>query len=177
MKQQEIKIKTQLDEGIYKSDGGGQARTHYSWNIGPRNLMSAIEMLSEHSESMTRGYGNVGHCGSWLEIAGIEMSTTDIADYNYDTDVENFDSDTISHSSYISKTKWCQRFISSVLDGSLLSDRADFNNQMAHNNEKEAAGFAAGCDGLPIPEKYKGDYFFETGHCHGNEIRTGGDPG
>jgi hypothetical protein len=34
---------------------------------------------------MGDGYGNVGHCGSWIEIGGVVMEDTDISDYNFTT--------------------------------------------------------------------------------------------
>ena len=74
--------------------------------------MKAIETLNEHSESMTRGYGNVGHCGSWIEVNGIEMDYFDIEEYRYQTDPSNYDPyDCIKATS---KTEWCRQYIESV---------------------------------------------------------------
>lgn len=75
-----ITIKTKLASGIYKSDGGGEVRTHYEFSTGPRNLMKAIETLYEHRKSMERGYGNIGCGHSWLEIDGVEIRTFDLDD-------------------------------------------------------------------------------------------------
>ena len=68
-----ITICTALDKGIYASSGGGRTRTHYTFNAGPRNLLKAFALLSEHRHDMTQGYGNIGHSGSWLEIDGIRI--------------------------------------------------------------------------------------------------------
>jgi hypothetical protein len=73
-----ITIKTSLNSAIYKSEGGGETCTHYEWTTGPRNLLKAIETLAKHSASMERGYGNVGHMGSWIEIDGTRIGAFDI---------------------------------------------------------------------------------------------------
>jgi len=65
-----ITIKTHLNNGIYKSSGGGEIRTHYEFTTGPRNLLKAIEQLSEHRSDMAHSYGNIGCGRSWLEIDG-----------------------------------------------------------------------------------------------------------
>lgn len=75
-----ITIKTKLAAGIYKSDGGGEVRTHYEFSTGPRNLMKAIDALYEHRSSMERGYGNIGCGRSWLEIDGVEIGNFDLDD-------------------------------------------------------------------------------------------------
>lgn len=76
-----IAIKTYLHAGIYKSCGGGETTTHYEWaTTGPRNLLAAIARLYEHSASMTRNYGNIGHAGSWIEIDGVKIHEFDLVD-------------------------------------------------------------------------------------------------
>ena len=73
-----ITIHTRLDDGIYASSGGGKDIVHYEWTTGPRNLMSAIAVLTEHRQSMTLGYGNIGCGGSWLEIDGEHIDHIDL---------------------------------------------------------------------------------------------------
>lgn len=73
-----ITIKTRLNDGIYKSSGGGQVRTHYEWATGPRNLLRAAETFHEHSREMVRAYGNIGCGQSWLEIDGQRVDTMDL---------------------------------------------------------------------------------------------------
>ncbi|WP_133178994.1 hypothetical protein [Shewanella decolorationis] len=63
-----ITIKTKLNSGIYQSEGGGEVRTHYSFNTNPRNLLKACKLLGEHKNSMKNGYGNIGCGRSWLEV-------------------------------------------------------------------------------------------------------------
>lgn len=75
-----ITIKTHLNSGIHKSDGGGETRTHYEFSTGPRNLLKAIETLHDHRKSMERGYGNIGCGRSWLEIDGQAIHFYDLDD-------------------------------------------------------------------------------------------------
>lgn len=73
-----ITIKTRLDAGIYKSQGGGECRTHHTFATGPRNLLRAIRTLREHRREMEIGYGNIGCGGSWLEIDGVRIDDLDL---------------------------------------------------------------------------------------------------
>ena len=66
----DITIKTRLDEGIYKSWGGGETVIEYRWTLGPRNLLAAIKTLAAHRISLSEGCGNIGCVVSWLEIGG-----------------------------------------------------------------------------------------------------------
>lgn len=77
-----IAIRTRLHDGIYRSSGGGEVTTHYTWATGPLNLMRALKTLPEHRHRMIQGYGNVGHIESWVEIEGVAIddTTTDYAD-------------------------------------------------------------------------------------------------
>lgn len=79
-----ITIKTRLNSGIYKSNGGGETRTHYSYAVGPRNLLKAIDQLHAHRKEMRNGYGNIG-CGmSWLEIDGVEVDDYELNEVEAD---------------------------------------------------------------------------------------------
>jgi len=166
-----IEIKTALHEGIYKSDGGGQTRVHYSWAVGPRNLMRALEALPEHSESMTTSYGNHGHSGSWIEIAGVRIGHDGFTDYEFDTDPSNFyDS---SHTNAISKTVWCKRFIVSVLDGSLVLQRRDFQKYQEADQTAYYAGLSAGRRGEALPTSLSGhEYELKRGFHNGQLDRA-----
>ena len=73
-----ITIKTRLNNGIHKSDGGGETRTHYEFTTGPRNLLTAIEQLGEHRLDMERSFGNIGCGRTWLEIDGQEIHPYDL---------------------------------------------------------------------------------------------------
>lgn len=127
MKQQ-IKIKTT----IHESCSGSGTRVCLYWNVGPRNLMAALAALPEHRQSMTDSYGNVGHCGSWIEVSGVEMLSSEINDYEFDTDKTNFTGD--YNCSETSKTQWCRNYIGRLLSGELERDRAEnikFHQAMA----------------------------------------------
>lgn len=72
-----IEIKTRLDDGIYRSQGGGETRTHFSWSTGPRNLLLALGQLREHRATMRQGYGSIGCGHSWLEVDGHLLDEVD----------------------------------------------------------------------------------------------------
>lgn len=79
-----ITIKTKLDSGIYKSQGGGEVRTHYEFSTSPRNLLRAIALLAEHEAEMEKGYGNIGRGRSWLEIDGQQIHRYDLSEVGRD---------------------------------------------------------------------------------------------
>jgi len=81
-----ITIKTKLDSGIYASSGGGKITTHYKWATGPRNLVKAVKALDRHTKEMTQGFGNIGHCGSWIEIDGRRIDNYDLDSIRYPGD-------------------------------------------------------------------------------------------
>ena len=73
-----IAIKMSIHSGIYASQGGGQTRTQYEWATGPRNLLKAAALLPLHANTATAGLGNIGHCGSWIEIDGQRFEIYDL---------------------------------------------------------------------------------------------------
>jgi hypothetical protein len=85
-----ITINTRLHSGIYKSQGGGEIRTHYTWATGPRNLLKAITTLSTHRANTRASCGGIGCGTSWLEIDGVVMSE------NLLNDVSKHDADGMS---------------------------------------------------------------------------------
>lgn len=68
-----ITIRTRLHDGIYRSSGGGEVTTRYTWATGPLNLMRALKTLPDHRHRMVQGYGNVGHSASWIEVEGVAI--------------------------------------------------------------------------------------------------------
>lgn len=70
-----ITIKTKLDRRI---SGGGETHIEYEFTTGPRNLINAIEKLSEHRAENVRCYGNIGCGKSWLEIDGQVIDNVDL---------------------------------------------------------------------------------------------------
>jgi hypothetical protein len=60
-----ISIITRIHSGISKPH-----ESPVSWNVGPRNLLSAVKYLRIHSREMTASYGNVGHKGSHITVCG-----------------------------------------------------------------------------------------------------------
>lgn len=132
-----ITIKTRLHDGIYKSSGGGETRTHYEWTTGPRNLLKAIDTLHEHRASMERGYGNIGHQGSWIEVDGVPVRLEDIQDMHQETSREYRDPD--SRLPQKSRTQWAREFIASVKDGSLVANRREVDAYINQMCDEEAA--------------------------------------
>lgn len=116
-----IAIKTRLHSGIYKSSGGGETRTHYTWATGPRNLLTAIATLAEHRKAMREGYGNVG-CGStWLEIDGVEVEDNDLREAATD------DRELFKGCEYVtieSRTEKARQLIARVQSGTYAEDCA-----------------------------------------------------
>jgi opacity protein-like surface antigen len=84
-----VTIKTRLNNGINRSSGGGETRTHYEFTTGPRNLLTAIAQLGEHRSEMVSNYGNIGCGHSWLEIDGQEIHPSDLEEVARD-DAEMF---------------------------------------------------------------------------------------
>ena len=68
-----IVIKTRLDDGIYKSHGGGEEVIQNTYHLGPINLLKAFRELDEIQSSNIRGYGSIGAGSSWIEIDGKEI--------------------------------------------------------------------------------------------------------
>lgn len=75
-----ITLHTRLNDGIYKSQGGGQDIIVSSWICGPLNLLKALAALHAERQSNIRGYGNIGCGASWLEIDGEFLDATAIND-------------------------------------------------------------------------------------------------
>ncbi len=74
----------------------------------------AIRERPKISEENTQGYGDIGHCGTWIEVDGVEMTSDDLNDFEHETDPSNFRS--YSHISEITKTQWAKKFISEIND-------------------------------------------------------------
>lgn len=122
-----ITIHTQLHDGIYASSGGGQNITHYSWAIGPRNLLQAIDVLAEHGTSMTSGYGNIGRGATWLEIDGQRMDANDFVDIQMARDPAERRAHLRDYSClpWVSATQLARELIASVRDGSYARGRRE----------------------------------------------------
>lgn len=75
-----ITLHTRLNDGIHKSDGGGQDRIIQIWNLGPLNMLKAIGALHRERKSNKRGYGNIGCGRSWIEIDGQVFDETELHD-------------------------------------------------------------------------------------------------
>jgi excisionase family DNA binding protein len=164
---EKIEIRTRFAEGI--ASVGGTTVTYFTWTIGPRNLMKAIETLPDHSRSMTDGYGNVGHAGSWITVAGVEMTADDIREFEHETESHELE----SLSAQTSKTEWCKNFIASVLDGSLVEQRREDAEWRKANDAAYDAGLDAGRDGKPKPAGHNGhEYELERGYRDGCQDRA-----
>jgi hypothetical protein len=108
-----IKIISVIHESI--NDGGVYVEREYT--TGPRNLMLAIDEIDEISRNNTRGYGNVGHCITYIEVDGVKLHEDDRDDYIYSTDSSNFDQ--WVHLSAVSRTEWCRRWIADARSGQI----------------------------------------------------------
>lgn len=111
-----ITIKTHLNNGIYKSSGGGETRTHYEFTTGPRNLLKAIEQLGEHRSDMVRSYGNIGCGRSWLEIDGQAIHSYDLEEVARD-DAEMFPRSEYTHTMTKTRTTKAKELIAEVKAG------------------------------------------------------------
>ena len=118
-----ITIKTRLHDGIYKSCGGGEVRTHYEFSTGPRNLLKAIDTLAAHQTEMVASYGNIGCGGSWMEIDGIEIHAFDLQEIRRD-DSEFFNGIDCSHISLIkSRTQKARELLAEVTAGTYSASK------------------------------------------------------
>lgn len=127
-----ILIKTRLHDGINKSSGGGQTNTHYTFNMGPLNLLRAVKTLNEHYQSMERAYGSIGHQGSWIEIDDIKINRDELP----------------------STLAEARQLIADIASGQLIRDRADFSDYMARIEIMSRAAFADGYAGEPMPHEF-----------------------
>lgn len=124
----QIQIITVLDEGI---NGGGEEQVEYTWKLGPRNLMKAIERFPKHLQDMVNCYGNIG-CGySWISVHDVKMDGFDLSDYENETDPLRYQSNDLLP---INKTTWCKQYIASVLDGSLQKKRDYLEKIFTYDN-------------------------------------------
>jgi len=111
-----ITIKTHLNNGIYKSSGGGETRTHYEFTTGPRNLLKAIRQLGKHRSDMVRSYGNIGCGRSWLEIDGQAIDSYDLEEVACD-DAEMFPRSKFPHRRMKTRTTKAKELIAEVKAG------------------------------------------------------------
>lgn len=118
-----ITIKTRLNEGIYKSEGGGETRTHYEWATGPRNLAKAVDQFFKHRDETLRNYGNIGCGASWMEIDGKRIDRMDLNDLRNGDNPRDFDA-TYPRQLIKSRTAKCREFIEYVRSGRYEADKA-----------------------------------------------------
>lgn len=111
-----ITIKTHLNNGIYKSSGGGETRAHYEFTTGPRNLLKAIEQLGEHRSDMVSSYGSVGSGRSWLEIDGQAIHSYDLEEVALD-EAEMFSRSEYTHTMTKTRTTKAKELIAEVKAG------------------------------------------------------------
>ncbi len=73
-----ILLVTRLDDGIYKSHGGGERQIVAKFNATPRGLIRAIDALGSERRQCERCYGNIGCGSSWLELDGVHIDDAEI---------------------------------------------------------------------------------------------------
>ena len=136
-----ILIKTK----IHESCNGHGVHTYFRFATGPRNLLKACRIKYRHSKEMTKGYGNIGHCGTWIEIDGIEILHKDLP---------------------VSQSE-AKSLIEKIKSGKYELER---KQESARNNLVEEAKIAGKNDGIAargtntkcsVPAKYKSDFLAE----------------
>lgn len=64
----EILVVRRLDNGIYRSEGGGQTSIYSRHDSSPRGLANAMRYHVRERDEAVSAYGNIG-CGSgWVEV-------------------------------------------------------------------------------------------------------------
>ena len=147
-----IIIKTRLHSSL--SDAGVHVERTYA--MGPRNLMLAIEDRKTISRENEQGYGNAGHCGTWIEVAGVEMLEMDLRDYEHNTDP--------TEAGAASKTDWCRRFVADATSGAIQSVRKQMAESEQRNRKLYESGLSDGRGGKP---KSSDEYEYCRGYHDG----------
>ena len=120
-----IVIKTCLDSGIYKSEGGGEIRVEHEYTKGPRNLVKAAADFWKIRESNIRCYGNIGCGKTWLEVDG---QLIDPMDFSFEKNKE-FDGSPVSQAKAL--LEW-------VASGSYDPDR--YHNDQSYDMISDCGG-------------------------------------
>lgn len=111
-----IVLKTQLEPGIYSSEGGGKVQDVQSWVLGPRNLARAIKALLVQKKRMKNAYGNISCGSSWLEINGTRL---DVQDFELEDLLQNDNRASFEKLGLTAKTsaQKCKEFLASIENG------------------------------------------------------------
>ena len=115
-----ITMKTRLHDGIYKSEGGGEIQIIKQWKLGPRNLITAIEIMDKTHHQNRLSYGDIGSGSTWLEINGRKITFYELENYMDETDTDRYPSN--YYRKPTNKTEWCKKYIMAVLSGELTGD-------------------------------------------------------
>lgn len=67
-KNAELIVVRRLHNGIYASEGGGQAKVWSRHVSGPRGLRNAIESHGQERYWAQIGFGNIGSGAGWIEV-------------------------------------------------------------------------------------------------------------
>ena len=111
-----ITIKTAISRSI---QGGGGVTTRLESPTGPRNLLRLAAEVFSIAKSTTAAYGNLGHCGTWLEINGVRIDAWDVSDLS-----EADKGDIYGRSASTSRTEKARTLISHVQSGAYAAGRA-----------------------------------------------------
>ena len=106
METKKIIIKTKIDSRIYESSQNHENGIEYRYNLTPRNLLAAINKLTEHRETLKTRYGSEGMGGTWLEIDGKYIDERDFDCLEYFDD-SRYWNDRLRES----RTSWLKRYI------------------------------------------------------------------
>jgi hypothetical protein len=82
-----IKLFTQLDKGIYRSQRGGEIQHFGTWDDS--SVLAAVKELLEHRAYMIDCYGNIGCGQSWLERDGVRIEAEEIEEYEHEAQYDH----------------------------------------------------------------------------------------
>lgn len=143
---------------IHESCTGRGVHTQATYNTNPRNLMRAIDAVGEIRGDMTRGWGNIGHCGTWIEIDGVALNWMDENELSRESNEEA--AREYRRNPYSSKPETRTEIARSMIDkaqsGELVAERKALEASLDEDARLEQAAYDAGYAGLPMPDIHAG---------------------
>lgn len=115
-----IIIKTRIHEGC----NGAGVHIQSEQKTSPRNQMTAIDQIGSLRKSKTSSYGNIGRCGTWIEVDGVHLSEWDekeLSKAGVEEDLKYYRRE--GGALPLNRTQRAERMISNIASGELLADR------------------------------------------------------
>ncbi|WP_313315114.1 hypothetical protein [Stutzerimonas nitrititolerans] len=115
-----IIVKTKIHEGCT----GAGVHDQYELKTNPRNLMVAIDEIDSLRERKTSSFGDIGHCGTWIEVDGVSLSVWDEKELSkayVEEDLNYYRRE--GGVKPLNRTQRAEKMISSIASGELLADR------------------------------------------------------